>query len=177
MLHIRQCVHHFRSSFISLFGFVPLKWVYVKQARSFFPFKTITDNYKVFLSYSYIKIRNNHVRKSDAIVLNSFWNGTFSFPFSFSFFFNAAGVNPSSSIKSWSEQYHYFDGDAHDLNVQASIKDKFYQLLISPYVPPFFCRFDSECFQNIFVSPGIKGKSQILPAIQLSRPLIMWKPN
>ena len=56
-------------------------------------------------------------------------------------FFNAAGVGPSSSIKSWSQQYHYFDGDAHDLNVQASIKDKFYQLLISPYVPPFFCRF------------------------------------
>ena len=101
----------------------------------------------------------------------------FSFPFSFSFFFNAAGVNPSSSIKSWNQQYHYFDGDAHDLNVQASIKDKFYQLLTSPYVPPFFCQFDPECLQNIFVSPGIKGKSQILPAIQLSRPLIMWKPN
>ena len=76
MLHLRLCVHHFRSPFISLFGFVPLKSVYVKQARSFFPFKTITDNYKVFLSYSYIKIRNNHVRKSDAIVLNFFRNGT-----------------------------------------------------------------------------------------------------
>ena len=36
MLHLRQCVHHFRSSFVSLFGFVPLKSVYVKQARSFF---------------------------------------------------------------------------------------------------------------------------------------------
>ena len=73
MLHLRQCVHHFRSSFISLFGFVLLKSVYVKQAGSFFfPFTTITDNYKVFLSYSYIKIRNNHVRKSDAIVLKFF---------------------------------------------------------------------------------------------------------
>ena len=92
-------------------------------------------------------------------------------------FFNAAGVNPSSSIKLWSQQYHYFDGDAHDLNIQASIKDKFYQLLTSPYVPPFFCRFDPACLQNIFVSAGIKGKSQILSAIQLSRPLIMWKPN
>ena len=105
----------------------------------------------------------------------------FSFSFSFSFFFNAAGVNPSSSIKSWSEQYHYFDGDAHDLNVQVSIKDKFYQLLISPYVPPFFCRFDPACLQNIFVSPGIKGKSQILPAIQPLRPALirtsMWKLN
>ena len=103
----------------------------------------------------------------------------FSFSFSFSFFFNAAGVNPSSSIKSWSEQYHYFDGDAHDLNVQVSIKDKFYQLLTAPYVPPFFCLFNpSSCSQqDIFVSPGIKGKSQILQAIQLSRPLIMWKPN
>ncbi|XP_073231302.1 sushi, von Willebrand factor type A, EGF and pentraxin domain-containing protein 1-like [Porites lutea] len=68
-----------------------------------------------------------------------------------------AGVNPSSSIKLWSQQYHYFDGDAHDLNIQASIKDKFYQLLTSPYVPPFFCLFDPECLKNIFVSPGIKG--------------------
>ena len=103
----------------------------------------------------------------------------FSFSFSFSFFFNAAGVNPSSSIKSWSEQYHYFDGDAHDLNVQVSIKDKFYQLLTAPFVPPFFCLSNpSSCSQqDIFVSPGIKGKSQILQAIQLSRPLIMWKPN
>ena len=96
-------------------------------------------------------------------------------------FFNAAGVNPSSSIKSLNQQYHYFDGDAHDLNVQASIKDKFYQLLISPYVPPFFCRFDPACLQNIFVSPGIKGKSQILPAIQPLRPALirtsMWKLN
>ena len=114
------------------------------------------------------------MRKPDAIVLKFFWNGTF--PFSFSFF-NAAGVNPSSSIKSWSQQYHYFDGDAHDLNIQAFIKDKFYQLLTSPYVPPFFCLFDPECLKNIFVSPGIKGKCQILSATQLSRPLIMWKPN
>ena len=102
--------------------------------------------------------------------------GLFHFHFLF-LSFNAAGVNPSSSIKSWNQQYHYFDGDAHDLNVQASIKDKFYQLLMSPYVLPFFCQFDPECLQNIFVSPGIKGKSQILQAIQLSRPLIMWKPN
>ena len=103
------------------------------------------------------------------------------FHFHFFLFFNAAGVNPSSSIKSWSEQYHYFDRDAHDLNIQASIKDKFYQLLISPYVPPFLCRFDPACLQDIFVSPGIKGKSQILPAIQPLRPTLirtsMWKPN
>ena len=76
------------------------------------------------------------------------------------FFFNAAGVNPSS-IKSWSQQYHYYDGDEHDPNVRATIKDKFYQLLMSPFLPPISCLSDpSSCSKDdLLVYPEINGKS------------------
>ena len=76
------------------------------------------------------------------------------------FFLNAAGVNPSS-IKSWNQQYHYYDGDEHDPNVQATIKDKFHQLLMSPFLPPIFCQIDSGlCSKDeLLVYPEINGKS------------------
>ena len=76
------------------------------------------------------------------------------------FFLNAAGVNPSS-IKSWNQQYHYYDGDAHDPNVRASIKDKFYQLLMSPFLLHIFCQSDpGSCSKDeLLVYPGINGKS------------------
>ena len=76
------------------------------------------------------------------------------------FFLNAAGVNPSS-IKSWNQQYHYYDGDEHDPNVQATIKDKFHQLLMSPFLPPIFCQIDPGlCSKDeLLVYPEINGKS------------------
>ena len=84
---------------------------------------------------------------------------------SFSLFFscfslNAAGGNPSS-IKSWSQQYHYYDGDEHDPNVQATIKDKFHQLLMSPFLLPIFCQSDPGlCSKDeLLVYPEINGKS------------------
>ena len=84
---------------------------------------------------------------------------------SFSLFFscfslNTAGGNPSS-IKSWSQQYHYYDGDEHDPNVQATIKDKFYQLLMSSYLRPIFCQSDPGlCSKDeLLVYPEINGKS------------------
>ena len=77
------------------------------------------------------------------------------------FFFNAAGVNPSS-IKLSNLQYHYYDGDAHNPNVQATIKEKFYQLLTSQFVPPSFCKSSPiSCLKDeMSVYPGINGKSQ-----------------
>ena len=84
----------------------------------------------------------------------------------FSFFFpcfslNAAGVNPSS-IKLSNLQYHYYDGDAHNSNVQATIKENFYQLLTAPFLPPIFCHSPLNlCLKDeMLVYPGINGKSQ-----------------
>ena len=76
------------------------------------------------------------------------------------FFLNAAGGNPTS-IKAWSQQYHYYDGDEHDPNVQATIKDKFHQLLMSPFLPPIFCQIDPGlCSKDeLLVYPEINGKS------------------
>ena len=77
------------------------------------------------------------------------------------FFLNAAGVNPSS-IKLWNLQYHYYDGDAHNSNVQATIKENFYQLLTAPFLPHIFCHSPLNlCLKDeMLVYPGINGKSQ-----------------
>jgi len=77
------------------------------------------------------------------------------------FFLNAAGVNPSS-IKLSNLQYHYYDGDAHNSNVQATIKENFYQLLTAPFVPASVCRSTINlCLPDeMLVYPGINGKSQ-----------------
>ena len=77
------------------------------------------------------------------------------------FFLNSAGVNPSS-IKLSNLQYHYYNGDAHDPNVQATIKENFYQLLTAPFVPPIFCQIPLNlCLKDeMLVYPGINGKSQ-----------------
>lgn len=53
----------------------------------------------------------------------------------------------------------YYSGDVHDPNVQAAIKNQFYSILTSPYVPPPFCVLNSaECtVDTISVSPGVVG--------------------
>ena len=77
------------------------------------------------------------------------------------FFLNAAGVNPSS-IKLSNLQYHYYDGDPHNSNVQATIKENFYQLLTAPFFPPSLCQSPLNlCLKDeILVYPEIIGKSQ-----------------
>ena len=53
--------------------------------------------------------------------------------------------------------YFYFDGDAP--NVQDKIKDNFYQLLMSPLIPPFFKTCPHSCLKNdMSVSLGVKGE-------------------
>ena len=76
------------------------------------------------------------------------------------FFFNAALVNAPSSVKILNLPYFYYDGDAIDPNVQATIKEKFYQLLMSVYVPPFFCKDDPLFCKKteMTVSPGIVSR-------------------
>ncbi|CAH3192275.1 unnamed protein product [Porites evermanni] len=71
-----------------------------------------------------------------------------------------AGGNPTS-IKAWSQQYHYYDGDEHDPNVQATIKDKFHQLLMLSFMRPIFCQSDPGlCSKDeLLVYPEINGKS------------------
>ena len=81
----------------------------------------------------------------------------------FAFFLNlvAAGVS-SSVIKNLNLQYFYFDGDAP--NVQDTIKNNFYQLLMIQPIGLFSCKFfPNLCVKNdMSVSLGVKGKCQSL---------------
>ena len=73
----------------------------------------------------------------------------------------AAGVS-SSVIKNLNLQYFYFDGDAP--NVQDTIKNNFYQLLMIQPIGLFSCKFfPNLCVKNdMSVSLGVKGKCQSL---------------
>ncbi|KAL9973289.1 hypothetical protein ACROYT_G019721 [Oculina patagonica] len=60
-----------------------------------------------------------------------------------------------ADLVSW---HYYFDGDAHDPSDQEDIKTKFHSLLISNYVPFFFCKAIPDCTkENILVSLGVIG--------------------
>ena len=74
----------------------------------------------------------------------------------FAFFQNLVTVGVNSQMKIF--PHLYFDGDAP--NVQDTIKDNFYQLLMSPYVLPLFCKDSPDlCLKNdMSVSLGVKGK-------------------
>ena len=76
------------------------------------------------------------------------------FPYVYLFYFDAAGVNPSS-IWGANLTYYYYDGDAHDLRVQDNIKENFHKLLTLR-----FHTFFNPCSKDdMFVVPGIIGKS------------------
>ena len=78
------------------------------------------------------------------------------FPYVYLFYFDAAGVNPSSI---WEANLtYYYDGDARDRRVQDNIKENFHKLLTSRF--HIFCNPCSK--DDMFVVPGIIGKSKTL---------------
>ncbi len=75
----------------------------------------------------------------------------------FLMFFFADKAKPSS-IKTLGFPFYYYDGNAHESNVQEVIKSQFHALISGPYVSPYFCIMHPKCTKDsISVSPGVIG--------------------
>ena len=64
-----------------------------------------------------------------------------------------------SEMKKLNLTYYFYNGDAHDANVQNNLKENFFKLLKDPFfVPPFFCKEKHQCTKDkISVSAGVVG--------------------
>ena len=55
--------------------------------------------------------------------------------------------------------FFYFGGDANDPSVQLQIRNNFYNLATSRYVPAIFCKDQPQCKENVAVYAGEAGMS------------------
>ena len=64
-----------------------------------------------------------------------------------------------SEMKKLNLTYYFYNGDAHDANVQNNIKENFFKLLKDPlFIPPPFCLVNNQCTKDkISVSAGVVG--------------------
>ena len=63
-------------------------------------------------------------------------------------------------MKIYNVPFFYFDGDANDPSVQLQIRNNFYNLATSPYLPPIFCKHQPQCKkENVAVYAGEAGMS------------------
>ena len=61
-------------------------------------------------------------------------------------------------MKRYNLPYFYFHGDANDPNVQSQIRNNYYNLASSRFVPPPFCNAKPQCKkENVAVYAGEAG--------------------